>query len=140
MTRAAVLSALGQRRRPPAEVIVVDDCSSDDTGEVAATAGARVIRHERNQGEGGARNTAVEAARQPWLAMLDSDDEWLPTHLATLWPLCEGNVLVSGAALYVFDDGEVGYHGSVRRRATTLRSPAALLHAGNYLPLSATMV
>ena len=139
MTRAAVLSALGQRPRPPAEVLVVDDCSTDDTGAVAAEAGARVIRHERNQGEGGARNTAVAAATQPWLAMLDSDDEWLPWHLQTLWPLHDGHVIVAGSALYCSEDGSFRYHGLTRRRPRTLRSPAALLYPSNFLPLSATM-
>jgi len=140
MTRQAVLSALGQRPLAPAEVIVVDDCSHDDTGPLAAQAGARVIRHERNQGEGAARNTGVAAATQPWLAMLDSDDEWLPSHLATLWPLCADHVLVAGSALWCADDGtSFRYEGLVRRRPVTLRSPAALLYPGNYLPLSATM-
>lgn len=140
LTRLAVLSALAQRPSRPAEVIVVDDCSTDDTAHAAAEAGATVIRHERNQGEGAARNTAVGAATQPWLAMLDSDDEWLPTHLATLWPLRTGHILVAGSALYVFDDGSFRFQGPVRRRPVVLSSPTALLHAGNYLPLSATMV
>jgi glycosyltransferase involved in cell wall biosynthesis len=140
MTRRAVLSALSQRPRPPAEVIVVDDCSSDDTGRAAEEAGATVIRHERNQGEGRARNTAVEAAQHPWLAMLDSDDEWLPSHLATLWPLCADHVLVAGSALYVSEDGSFRYQGLVGRRAVELRSPAALLYPGNLVPLSGAMV
>ena len=53
MVARAVRSALEQQPRPPAEVIVVDDGSSDDTAAAASAAGARVIRHEVNQGEGG---------------------------------------------------------------------------------------
>jgi glycosyltransferase involved in cell wall biosynthesis len=139
MTRQAVLSALGQRPHPPAEVLVVDDCSTDDTGRAAEEAGARVIRHERNQGEGGARNTAVAAATQPWLAMLDSDDEWLPWHLQTLWPLRDGHVVVAGSALYCSENGSFRYQGLPGRGPRTLRSPAALLYPFNFLPLSATM-
>ena len=84
----ALRSVLGQSLRP-AEVIVVDDHSQDATAEVAERWGVRVIRHERNRGAAAARNTAAAAATQPWLAPLDSDDEWLPHHLATLWPLRE---------------------------------------------------
>ena len=55
MTARAVRSALAQVPRPPAEVIVVDDCSTDETGATAEAAGARVIRHEVNGGESVAR-------------------------------------------------------------------------------------
>ena len=78
MVARAVRSALEQQPRRPAEVIVVDDASSDDTAAAASAAGARVIRHEVNQGEGAARNTAIRAARHDWVALLDSDDEFLP--------------------------------------------------------------
>src|SRR5256714_15007473 len=140
MTRQAVLSAFGQRPLAPAEVIVVDDCSLDDTGPLAAQAGARVIRHERNQGEGAARNTGVAAATQPWLAMLDSDDQWLPSHLATRWPLCAEHVLVAGSALWGADAGpSFRYEGLVGRRPVTLPSPPALLYPANTPPLRATM-
>ena len=84
MVARAVRSALTQRPNPPTEVIVVDDCSNDETGEAARLAGARVIRHHVNRGEAEARNTAIRAATQPWVALLDSDDEWLPHHLAEL--------------------------------------------------------
>src|SRR3954464_2889077 len=99
MTARAVRSAFGQRPDPPAEVVVVDDCSSDATGAAAAAAGARVIRHPVNRGEGGARNTAVREAREPWVALLDSDDEWLPGHLAALWPHREDHVVLGATAV-----------------------------------------
>ena len=95
----ALHSILAQRPAVPTEIIVVDDHSEDESATVAATLGARVIRHDRNQGAAAARNTAVTAAGQPWLATLDSDDEWLPDHLATLWPLRAGHVLVAGAGV-----------------------------------------
>ena len=137
----ALRSVVTQSLRP-AEVIVVDDHSRDATGEVAERWGARVIRHERNQGAAAARNTAVAAATQPWLAPLDSDDEWLPHHLATLWPLRGDHVLVAGNTVSWFDDAPQTppmYAGAVRPRAHTLRSPAALIPQ-NLIPASAVLV
>ena len=91
MVQRAVRSALDQRPRPPAEVLVVDDCSSDDTAAVASAAGATVIRHDVNRGGAAARNTAIRAAGHDWIAFLDSDDELLPTSprgavAASRWP------------------------------------------------------
>lgn len=135
----ALASVRSQRPYAPAEVIVVDDYSDDDSGEIARDHGARVIRHDRNRGAAAARNTAVAAATQPWLAMLDSDDEWLPDHLDILWRLRDGHVLVAGASLACFDPpGQPPvYAGTVRPRPHTLRSPAALIPLN---PLSASGV
>ena len=67
------------------EVIVVDDGSTDDTPDVIARikdARVRYVRLDENEGAARARNLAIEAARAPWLAFQDSDDEWLPGKLA----------------------------------------------------------
>jgi GT2 family glycosyltransferase len=139
----ALESALAQQSPfAPAEIIVVDDHSEDESGEIAKSLGARVIRHEHNRGAAAARNTAIAAARQPWLAMLDSDDEWLCDHLATLWPLRARHVLVAGASISCFDNTpEMApqYAGTVSRRPRTLRSPAALIPQ-NPIPASAVLV
>jgi glycosyltransferase involved in cell wall biosynthesis len=141
MVRRAVCSALEQRPHPPAEVIVVDDCSTDDTGRVAAEAGARVVRHERNMGEGAARNTGIAAATQPWIGLLDSDDEWRPHLLATLWPLRAGHVLVVGSAMYRGGGPHLDrYLGPMLPRPLQLRSPAALLYPSNFVPNSGVLV
>ena len=141
MLRRALASVAGQRPRLPAEVIVVDDGSGDDTAAVAEEFGVRVIRHERNQGAAAARNTGVRAATQPWVALLDSDDEWLRHHLATLWELRQGHVLVAGSALSAYDDPErdtvIGPDG---REPTILRSPAVLYYPWNFIPASGVMV
>ena len=141
MVVRAVRSALEQRPTPPTEVIVVDDCSTDGTGEAAARAGARVVRHEVNLGEGAARNTGIAHAREPWVALLDSDDEWLPDLLATLWPLRDGHVLVGGASLNCPPEPRPGrYAGVLARRPVVLRSPGVLIYPENFVAASGTMV
>jgi glycosyltransferase involved in cell wall biosynthesis len=141
MVGRAVASALGQRPRPPAEVVVVDDCSTDGTAEAAATAGARVVRHDHNRGEGAARNTGIAHATQPWIGLLDSDDEWLPHLLATLWPLRAGHVLVGGACLSCGPDpAKDRYGGALGRRPMVLRSPASVIYPENFVAASGTMV
>lgn len=100
MIGRALASVAAQRPRLPAEVIVVDDSSTDGTASVAADLGASVIRHGRKQGAAAARNTGIAAATQPWVALLDTNDEWLPHHLATLWELREGHVLATGAVIH----------------------------------------
>jgi len=52
------------REAPTGLVLVVDDASSDDTGAVAARAGATVIRHPINRGQGAALQTGFDAARK----------------------------------------------------------------------------
>ena len=67
------------------EVIVVDDASDDGTSDwVRATFADRVqlLVLEKNAGVSAARNHGIEAAHGEWIALLDSDDEWLSGKLA----------------------------------------------------------
>ena len=82
--RPAVESVLRQTL-DDIEVIVVDDGSSDGTAEAARAIPdprVRVVALETNRGVSAARNAGVQAARAPWIAFQDSDDEWLPEKLA----------------------------------------------------------
>jgi glycosyltransferase involved in cell wall biosynthesis len=66
------------------EIIVVDDGSIDNTERVIANfnnSKIRYIRHNDNRGISVARNTGIEASRGKYIALLDSDDEWLPEKL-----------------------------------------------------------
>lgn len=83
----AIDSALGQTL-PPLEVIVVDDGSTDDTARVVARFGERVVYlHQPNAGPATARNNGVRRARGDLVALLDSDDRWLPRKLEVQLPL-----------------------------------------------------
>ncbi|MFO0604590.1 MAG: glycosyltransferase family 2 protein [Polyangiales bacterium] len=86
-----VLGSVTRQRHDAWELVVVDDCSSDDTERAVRALGdprIRYVRHEVNKGVCAARNTAIDAARGRWLVMLDSDFELLPGALATLERLC----------------------------------------------------
>ncbi|MCC6236166.1 MAG: flippase-like domain-containing protein [Dehalococcoidia bacterium] len=81
-----VLGAIA-RAMPDAGVLVVDDGSTDGTAEVAAAAGARVVRHERNRGLGAALRTAFAVARDidaASVVYLDADLEYDPADAAAL--------------------------------------------------------
>jgi glycosyltransferase involved in cell wall biosynthesis len=86
---AAVDSILGQSR-PPEQLVVVDDGSTDGTREALARYGAAIeVLHQPNQGASAARNAGIRAARGTWVAFLDSDDRWLDFHLSDLLGVVE---------------------------------------------------
>ena len=89
--REAVESVLGQSE-PRLELVVVDDCSPTPVMGVLAEIRdprLRVIRHARNRGTYGARNTALHAATAPLVSQLDPDDAWEPDYLETIAPCFE---------------------------------------------------
>lgn len=66
------------------ELIIVDDCSTDNTDEVLSTIKDERIRYFKNEKNSGAalsRNKALREAKGQWIAYLDSDDLWLPEKL-----------------------------------------------------------
>jgi glycosyltransferase involved in cell wall biosynthesis len=77
---AETLASVFAQTLPPAEIIVVDDGSTDDTAGVARDLGVTVISRA-NGGISAARNTGVRAARCKYVALLDADDVWMPEKL-----------------------------------------------------------
>jgi glycosyltransferase involved in cell wall biosynthesis len=61
-----------------AERIVVDNCSSDRTREIAQAAGARVVNTEDWPGFGPQKNRALDLATQPWVLSIDADERVTP--------------------------------------------------------------
>ena len=101
----AVESALAQRPGQ-VEVIVVDDCSTDDTADVLARRfgdGVQILHSPRRRGAGAARNLGVRRATGELIAFLDSDDIWLL-----------GKLDAELRALELFPDAEVVMSDSLR--------------------------
>ena len=66
------------------ELIIVDDCSTDNTDEVLSEINDERIKYFKNEKNSGAavtRNRALREAKGQWIAFLDSDDLWMPEKL-----------------------------------------------------------
>lgn len=78
----AIDSVLNQTRRA-AELIVVDDGSTDNTRDLVTAYGDKVVSiRQENRGPAAARNAGINAARSELIAFLDSDDWFAPQKLA----------------------------------------------------------
>jgi hypothetical protein len=97
------------------------------------------VRHDRNRGTAASRNTGVRAARTEWVALLDSDDEWLPHLVDVLWPRRDGHVLVSGCGISVGAD-RPRYRGAPWSRPHVLRSPEQAITPENPIVTSAVLL
>lgn len=80
-----------------AEVLVVDDGSRDRTAEVAAAAGARVVRHPYNKGNGAAVKTGIRAARGELVLLMDADGQHDPDDVLRVLEPLDLHDLVVGA-------------------------------------------
>lgn len=66
------------------ELLVVDDCSTDDTANLVTSIADKRVRYlplAKHHGAGGTRNQGIAATTSPLLAFQDSDDEWMPDKL-----------------------------------------------------------
>ena len=85
-----VLPAAQAQTYPVAEIIAVDDGSTDDTADIARRHDVRVVSHGENRGLGATRNTGLHETRTEFVACLDADVVARPDWLARLVAALEG--------------------------------------------------
>lgn len=95
---------------PNWEMIIVDDCSTDDTDAVVGSftdPRIRYLKNEKNSGAAVSRNRALREAKGKWIAFLDSDDLWEPEKLEKQISFMERNGYYFSYTRYreIDDDG-----------------------------------
>lgn len=104
--KRAIDSVLGQSFSD-LECLVIDDASTDHTDEVLSSYNdqrLKILKHSQNHGVSKARNTGFQNSQGKWIALLDSDDEWLPQRLERQLSLAQQNPdlpLIHGEELWV---------------------------------------
>lgn len=98
------------------ELIIVDDCSTDNTNEVVDTikdCRIHYLKNEKNSGAAISRNKALREAKGQWIAYLDSDDLWMPEKLEKQIKFMEENGYVFSYTNYEEIDVD-GYETGVK--------------------------
>lgn len=94
---AELLGKIHALKLPRAEVIVVDDGSVDRSAEIASSAGAAVIRHPYNIGNGAAVKSGMRAAQGKTILLMDADGQHKPEDIPKLLAEAENYHMVVGA-------------------------------------------
>lgn len=124
---AEVVSSL-RANAPWREVIVVDDGSSDGTGTHAASAGATVVRHPYNKGNGAAVKSGVRAATGAFVLVMDGDGQHRPEDaLRIVSQLGEYDLVVGARASHTQASG-------TRRLGNGLLNAFASFMTGRQIP------
>lgn len=118
---AAIESALAQEL-DGVEILVIDDASTDDTPDVVARYGARVIyrRLDENVGPASAWAVGLGQARGQYVAKLDADDWYLPGHLKAISQAFKSNpqagMVITPVCIY--------HHDAQRTQTSSIRAPS----------------
>jgi glycosyltransferase involved in cell wall biosynthesis len=109
-TLRETLASVLHQTIPPAEIIVVDDGSTDETAAIAPTLSPLIrVIHQANSGPGAATTRGVRDTKAPWIAMSDADDLWLPHKMERQWEFLVAHpaVTLASAKMRQFRHGEI---------------------------------
>jgi poly-beta-1,6-N-acetyl-D-glucosamine synthase len=99
---ADTIRSLQAQSRPPDEIIVIDDHSSDGTGEVARALGVTVMRPDRNTGsKAGAQNHALPLVATDLVMAVDADTTLAPDAIELLLPVFEDPAVAAGCGFVI---------------------------------------
>ena len=130
-TLGRTLSSLAAQTDPNFEVIIVDDCSTEDLKSIVDDYRDKLsivyIRNERNLGCGMSRQVGIDNATQKFIAFLDSDDMFMPYAIETFNSIIEANpdteylhsyfyeqiVINNNPAIYLWKDNYTACHGKL---------------------------
>lgn len=112
------------------ELIVVDDCSTDNTDEIVGLylkdSRIKYLKNEINSGAAVSRNRALREANGRWIAFLDSDDLWTPRKLEKQIAFMEKNKYSFSYTNYIEIDEES------KRRGVSVTGPFRITKRGMY--------
>lgn len=112
------------------ELIIVDDCSPDNTDDVVrpylADERIRYLKNEKNSGAAVSRNRALREAKGRWIAFLDSDDLWMPEKLSKQISFMERNGYHFSYTYYA----EIDVDG--KRNGLTVTGPKKITKSGMF--------
>lgn len=140
----AIATARAQTLRPT-QIVVVDDCSKDDTihkAEAVAGPDLLVVRSPKNGGGGAARNRGIDHATGDVVAFLDADDLWAPDKLVEQMTRLRAQTVKSFCFSAVEQVNEYGEKHILPKRAPFVGESLAdyMLKAGNIMQTSTLMV
>ena len=111
------------------ELIIVDDCSTDNTDEVLSRISdsrIRILKNDRNSGAAVSRNRALREAKGQWIAFLDSDDLWMPEKLEKQISFMEKN----GYSFSYTNYEEIDVYGN--KTGVSVTGPKKITKAGMF--------
>jgi glycosyltransferase involved in cell wall biosynthesis len=141
-TIGRAISSIAAQTLLPSEVIIVDDCSDEQTCAeierlriVYGPEWIRVIRQKRNLGPASARNCGWNSAQSDFIAFLDSDDSWHPQKIEIQyqWMREHTDVFLCGHLSLSIDASPNQYRFTVEALNVTEITPRALLVSNRFI-------